>query len=89
MSFSRVMGQQLSSGRPCIPALLNTHNWLANPQTAFLISQSNNTSYIVIILEFGIGLLHVCLHAACGPHPCACGTDSGLCTLIPLFCFNL
>eukprot|EP00983_Pelagomonas_calceolata_P052457 1142854-Pelagomonas_calceolata.AAC.1 len=46
MDYSRVMGQKLSSGRPCMPALPGTHNWLVSPQTALLASSCNNATYI-------------------------------------------
>eukprot|EP00983_Pelagomonas_calceolata_P001597 53467-Pelagomonas_calceolata.AAC.3 len=58
----KVMGQKLSSGRPYIPALPGTHNWLVCPQTALLSSPSNNALYVVTILEVWIGLLHLCIY---------------------------
>eukprot|EP00983_Pelagomonas_calceolata_P033152 1038086-Pelagomonas_calceolata.AAC.1 len=57
------MRQKLSSGSQCIPALPGTHNWHASPQTALLISQSNNALYIVTIPEVGL----VCCSFACTP----------------------
>eukprot|EP00983_Pelagomonas_calceolata_P043230 1138821-Pelagomonas_calceolata.AAC.1 len=83
------MGQKLGSGRPCIPALPATHNRLASPQTALLTSPSNNTMYVVTILEVWIGLLHLCIYTPCYPHPCAHGTDSQPCTKPPPVLPNL
>ena len=80
LSCSRVMGQKLSSGRPCIPALPGTHNLLASPLTALLTSPFIVTSYIIAILEVWTDLLHVHLYTPCRPHPCAHGTDSQPCT---------
>jgi len=51
VSCSRVMGQKLSSGRPCIPALPGTHNLFASPLTALLTTPFIITSYIIAILE--------------------------------------
>ena len=49
VSCSRVMGQKVSSGRPCIPALPGTHDLLASPLTALLTSPFIITSYITIL----------------------------------------
>eukprot|EP00983_Pelagomonas_calceolata_P073095 1152004-Pelagomonas_calceolata.AAC.3 len=90
LNCSRVLRQKLSSGRPCIPALPGTHNWLASPLwTALLNSPCNYTayydvtSYIITILEVWVGLSHVRFNTPCCPYPCAHGTDSQPCTQTP------
>eukprot|EP00983_Pelagomonas_calceolata_P048643 1141146-Pelagomonas_calceolata.AAC.5 len=59
------MGQKVSSGHPCIPALLGTHNWLANAQTALPTPPSNNTPNTVSILEVWVVLLYLYLCTPC------------------------